>query len=78
MLVKDFTHGVKTVLKRCISMGPSIKDVCLNGGGGQPNAGSCRQGGGGWCNDDVHILKNSISSFLKLLKQGIVYVIESR
>ena len=33
---------------------------------------------GGWWNEDVRILKNFASSFLKLLKQGIVYVIESR
>ena len=37
-----------------------------------------REGEGGLWNEDVHILKNFASSFLKLLKQGIVYVIESR
>ena len=60
--------------------GPSIKDVRIKGGdGGSPNADSCGQGGGGgWWNEDVGILKNFASLFLKLFKQGIVYVIESR
>ena len=66
-------------IKKSLRMGPSIKDVRTKvGQGGQPNAGSCGQGGRGLVKWGCPHFKKLASSFLKLLKQRIVYVIESR
>ena len=58
----------------------AIHKKCLHQGGWR--SAKCRQlrkgGEGGWLKKDVHTLKDLAGSFLKLLKQGIVYVIESK